>query len=444
MQVKHNRKDYIFISITVLVHLVFFLLACRYKRIYMGDSFEYIYEALNIKDLFFFYSGSPVLPITPEYMTQRQPGYPLFLLAVYLFTVNNWIVLVLQNMLSVFNIWYARKVFKRIGFNDKYDWLLLVFIIAYPAQFINANTIAPDILLQTFTILYFACFVSFFQARQFRYALYMSLALAGGMMVKPVLYPFVIPHFFMVISTAAYLKMKLQRPILIAMVPLCVVLAYNFLNYTRTGKFHFTSNQSFNALYYYYPFISHKEGADSAGRFLHAVRREYDEIPDYEERYDYANNMGATLLKKNFLPYTAFHLENSARIFIEPGKAEMDLFTGKLTYGRLYGKAQTGFFATWKNKGWAGMQAYFYDNRSLIFVMLVFVFNAIRLIGLFWFFRSSKINWIIRAFIFVLIGYFALAAGPIANTRYFLPVSLIAICCAVTGFVGRKTNKQLT
>src|SRR5580698_199097 len=136
MGIKFSKQDKIFIGIIVLVHALFFLLACSYKRIYMGDSFEYIYEALNIKNYFFFYSGNAVMPLTPEYMTQRQPGYPLFLLSIYLFTINNWTVIVLQNLLSVFNIYYARKIFLKLGFQKKYDWLLLIFVIAYPAQFI--------------------------------------------------------------------------------------------------------------------------------------------------------------------------------------------------------------------------------------------------------------------------------------------------------------------
>src|SRR4051794_24943157 len=98
MTTRLHRQDKVFIGIIALVHIVFFLLACCYRHIYMGDSFEYIYEALNIKNHFFFYSGNPSMPIAPEYMTQRQPLYPLFLLSVYLFTVNNWLVIVLQNL----------------------------------------------------------------------------------------------------------------------------------------------------------------------------------------------------------------------------------------------------------------------------------------------------------------------------------------------------------
>jgi len=434
MAIKLKARDQLFIGIIVLVHVVFFLLACGYRHIYMGDSFEYIYEALNIKQYFFFYSGNPALPISPEYMTQRQPGYPLFLLCVYLFTVNNWVVLVLQNMLSVFNIYYCRKVLIRIGYDMKHDWLLLLLVIAYPSQFINANTIAPDILLQTFTLLYLGNFISFVREKQLKYALWMSLLLVAGMLVKPVLYPFAIVHILIVIIVAIRYKVSMQRPVLIAIVPFCAVLLYCYGNYMRTGKFHFTSNQSFNAIFYYYTWYSSKDGTKKADEFLVKERRTINSIPDYSERYDYANQRGMELLQQNFIPYLAFHLKNSARIFMEPGKAEMDLFTGRLTYGRLYSREQTGFFATWREKGWGGMNEYIRNNPSLPVVMVVLLFNCIRLVGLVMFFFRRNVHWLVRSFILVLLCYFAVAAGPIANTRYFLPVSLIAIGCAVMGF----------
>ncbi len=444
MTLKFNRRDKIFIGIIVLVHVVFFLLACMYKRIYMGDSFEYIYEALNIKKYFFFYSGNPAMPIVPEYMTQRQPLYPLFLLGVYLFTVNNWVVMILQNILSVFNIYYARKAFIRAGYQDKYDWLFLLFVVAYPAQFINANTIAPDILLQTFTLLYFGNFISLLQTKQKKHALWMSLALVAGLLVKPVLYPFVLAHIFIIIGMGIYQKVALQRVVIVAIIPLCAVLCYNYSNYTRTGKFHFTSNQSFNAVYYYYSYFSHKEGIDSAGKFLQKERTEIASIPEYKDRYDYANQRGMSLLKQNFFPYLVFHLKNSARIFIEPGKAELDLFTGKLTYGRLYNKEQTGFFATIKSKGAAGLSAYISNNPSLPIILLVFLFNCVRLIGLIAFLIKKDVHWQIRLFTFIFLSYFAIAAGPIANTRYFLPVSVIAIGAAAMGYMGILQKRATT
>lgn len=441
MTFKINKQDRVFIGAVALVHLVYFLLACRYTRIYMGDSFEYVYEALNIKERFFFYSGNPSLPISPEYMTERQPGYPLFLLMVYMFTVNNWIVIVLQNLLSIFNIYYCRKILTDVGYTKKYDWLLLILLMAYPAQFINANTIAPDILLQTFTLLYLGYFLQLWRTRSLRSAGYMSLVLIAGMMVKPVLYPFVLVHIVVIAGLFIYWKAKLQRPLLVAVLPLCAVLLYNYANYSRTGKFHFSSNQSFNAIFYFYSFTAAKNGADSADHFLKKERAAISSIPEYKERYDYANDRGKQLLADNFATYMLFHLRNSARIFIEPGKAEMDLFTGKLTYGGLHDKTQAGFYSTLRTNGLSGVPGYIGRNPSFMFAVLVFLFNCIRTVGLLLFLLNQRTSMLVRIFIFILLAYFAVAAGPIANTRYFLPVSLIAIGCAIAGYITIMQKK---
>jgi len=436
MAIKLDKQDKIFISIILLVHMIFFLLACHYTRIYMGDSFEYVYEALNIKHMCFFYSGNPAMPILPEYMTQRQPLYPLFLWCIYLITVNNWVVIVFQNILSVINIYYARKIFINIGYKKKYDWWLLLFVIAYPAQFINANTIAPDILLQTCTLLYLGNFISLIQKKQLVFALWMSFALIAGFMVKPVLYPFVIIHAIIVFIFCLSQKMKMQRPLVVSILPLLVVLLYSYWNYTRTDKFHFSSNQAQNAIVYYDNYLACKYGEDSAGKFLQNERKNIACLNEFKDRYDYANERGTQLVTSHFFHYMLFHLKNSARILIEPGKGEMDLFTGALTYGRLYSKQQTGFYATLKNKGLGGVGGYIRKNSSMPFIILVLLFNCIRLIGIALFFFNRNVNGSVRLFIFILIAYFAVISGPIANTRYFLPVSLITIVCALIGFSG--------
>jgi hypothetical protein len=272
----------------------------------------------------------------------------------------------------------------------------------------------------------------------------MSLALIAGLLTKPVLYPFVLAHVFIVIAVGVHHKVLLQRTVIVALMPLVAVLCYNYMNNTRTGKFHFSSNQSFNAVYYYYSYFSHKDGADSANNFLLKERKNIAAMPEFKDRYDYANELGITLLKDNFVPYIAYHLKNSARIFIEPGKVEMDLFTGRLTYGKLYSKDQGGFYATWKSKGWSGMSDYIGHNPSLPVVMLILLFNCFRLFGMVVFFLDRKVNWLIRMFIALLLVYFAVAAGPIANTRYFLPVSLIAIGIAVMGYMSILQKRATT
>jgi len=443
---KSYKRDTWFISILLLVHIIGFMLACNYTRIYMGDSMEYIYEAINIKQHFFFYSGSPSLPVTEEYMTQRQPGYPFFLLLVYMFSINNWIVLALQNILSIVNIYIARNMLLKLGYNSKYDWLLLLFIITYPAQIIYANTIAPDILLQTFTVLYLYHFIMLVKEKRSRHAFYMSLSLIAGLFVKPVLYPFSVVHILTLAVFAVYNKRKVANVTFAALLPVCAVLLYNTWNYERTGKFHFSSNQAFNAIFYYYLFDRVHEGAGKAEIFLHDERSKIEAMPRFKDRYDYANARGTSLLKSHLIPYSLFHAKNSLRFFIEPGKGEIDLFTGKLTYGRLYDPQSIGFYATLKEKGITGIDEYIRNNRSMVIVAIVLLFNCIRVLGMGLFLFSKRIPSPIRLFLLLFMCYFAATTGPIANTRYFLPLSLLVSGCAVIGYQywQEKKHKPVT
>jgi hypothetical protein len=447
MKFKTGRKNLRFLLFLILVHGIFFAIALIYKRIYMGDSFEYVYQALNIKDHFWFYSGNPALPAEAEYLTIRPPLYSICLMLVYLFTVNNWVVIFLQNLLSIFNILYLRDTIRKVGYKRRYDYILMAFVMLYPSQFINANTIAPDILLQTCVVFYFRYFILLITEKKWRHAYWMSLALITGFLVKPVLYPFTLVHCIIILLLAAYMRYGVKRSSLAAVLPVCVLLLCIGINLQRTGKAHYSSNQAFNAIYYYYFYFSDKEGVDKADVFLDAERSKIAAMPAFADRYDYANQRGMQLLKDNFVPYMGYHIKHSARLLIDPGKAEWDMFTGSLTLGRLYNsKAQTGFYATMKRDGIAGLGAYISRNPSFAPIMIVLFFNLLRLLGLLLFITNRRFSWRIRLFVFCFIGYFAITTGPIANPRYFIPVSLIAIGCATMGYQqllsGRK-NKAI-
>ena len=433
----------VFAGIVVLAHAVFFMLTLHYKRLYMGDSYEYIYEAMNIKEHFFFYSGNAAMPIEPEYMTQRQPLYPLLLATVYLFTINNWVVLVIQNLLSIANVLYMRRLFTTYSGKIINEKLLLALVLLCPSQFINANTIAPDILLQTFTLLYFGGFLKLYRERTLRSAVYMSLWLTGGLMVKPVLYPFALIHAVLLIVMFSRWKITPQRAAVVAVLPLVAVLLYNYSNYTRTGKFHFSSNQSFNAVYYYNAYYSTRYGGDSAARFLAHEREQLAAIPDYATRYDAANSRGTTLLKENGLPYLAYHTGCALKAFVDPGKAEIDLFTGRLTYGKLYNSKDGGLLNTLRRDGIKGLWAYAAANPSLPIALLLLVANLIRAFGIVLFAARGGNSRTLKLWALALMLYFTMAAGPIANTRYFLPVSLIAIGCAAAGLSRQAKYESL-
>jgi hypothetical protein len=316
----------------------------------------------------------------------------------------------------------------------------------YPAQFIHANTLAPDIFLQTCTVLYFHQFVMLIKKGEWKYALYMSITLVLGFLVKPVLYPFSWVHCIILLAVATRFKLGLLRFSLVSVIPIIVLMLYMSWNHSRTGKTHFSSTQSFNAIYYYYFYFADKNGVDEARAFLQHERQTLDSIPVFNDRYDYANEKGVSLLKANFVPYMSYHLMHSARLLVNPGKGEMDLFIGRETLGGLYTIPNESFATAINKHGVTGLNQYIAANPTLAFAMVVAIFNFFRLIGLSIFLFHRKINIWIRLFTAGFVCYFIIMAGPIENTRYFIPVSLIAIGGATLSFqhvLKRYRNKSI-
>jgi hypothetical protein len=430
-----KKSNLLFLGIIIGVHLAFFLLAWYYKNIFNGDSSEYIYMAFNIKEHSLFYSANPALPAIPEFLTLRTPGYSLMLMLIYSISINNWLVLIVQNLLSIFNIYYLRNSMKLIGYNSKYDWLLLLFIILFPSQFINANIIAPDILLQTCILIYFRYFILFMQEKTGRHVFGMSAALIAGLFVKPVLYPFAFLHCIIILLVLRKTKQKLAIPFSVAILPACAVLLYSTWNYQRTGKFHFTSTQSFNALFYHYTYFAEKQGTDSAIQFISGEREKMDAFSTFRERYDYANNRGAQLLLDNFTNYVPFTIKKALSILVTPGKGEMDLFTGRLTLSQLYDPVQKeSLITSIRKEGIKGFQKYVQNNPSFHLATIVLLFNFLRLLGFSLFLIYFNTDGKLKLLIALLVCYFIFLAGPIANVRYLIPVSLIIIGCACLSF----------
>lgn len=441
--------DIRFFASLIVMHIVFFAIALHYHKIYNGDSAEYIYMATNIKDHGWFYAGNPALPVQAEYLTLRPPLYSLFLATVYCFTVNNWVVLVLQNLISIFNIYCLRDTIRKFGYSRKYDWILMAFVLLYPSQFVNANIIAPDILLQTFMLLYLRYFVLLMKTHQWRNGIGMSLALIAAMMVKPVAYPLAFIHCLLMLGLWKRFRSQNLKLFFSALAPILVVILYSGWNYERTGKLHFSSTQSFNAIFFYYTYLSGTEGRETAEPFLQSERAHLDSLHTFRERYDYANARGTKLVAGHFLPYIKYHLVHSASMLITPGKGELDMFIGKLTLSELYSVHQPeSFWSIIKSGNKEKLRKYLYANPSLPLMMIVLFFNVLKLAGFVLFLLSKRKPGYLRLFIICMTGYFCMVAGPIGNSRYFIPVSLIVAGTAAIGYqdllLRQKINGNTT
>lgn len=436
------RQSGFFISV-VLLHAVYFMVALHYGNICNGDTFEYVYEAVNIMERFSFYCGNPVLPIQEEYMTLRPPGYPLFVGMIYVFSVNNFLVLFLQNIASVSSIFIVRKAFMQLGYTARLDMWFFFLLLFYPGQMVYANSMAPDVLLQTCSVIYFYCAVLFLKNSNVTYAFYMSLALIAGLFIKPVLYPFVLIHLFMLLIYGMTVKAGRRRLMMSALLPLICVVMYSYVNKIRTGKFHFSSIQSVNALYNHLSFYYEKKGFEEGEKFIAGERAALDKLPTFKERYDAANRRGFELLKENFAPYMKYHLTKSVIFFLQTGRGELDQFTGRLTLSKIYaGESQT-LVTVMNENGLSGIARYTGENPTTILAFATFISNLLKLLGVCLFIRYACVIPVMKWFTALYILYFALITGPVSNAHYVMPVSLIMMCCALTGYLYTLKRKKL-
>jgi hypothetical protein len=428
-----TRATLRFAIVLLLWHAGFYALTLHFGVLYMGDSWEYITGGYNLLEHSWLYSGSPSMPVVEEYMTQRTPLYPAFLAGVYALGGDNWTAIFLQGLVSIASLLLLRSTMLRLGHNPPGDWLLLLLLLTFPPQYIHAMWVEPEMLLQLFTVLYFRSWVILVQKKKPSHAWAMSAWLIIGLFTKPVMFPFVAVHAALLI--AACFRWRLSKAVLLAaLLPVVAVLTYRHINKLRTGHAHFSSNQAFNALYYAYPYIAHRHGNANAMAWLQTQRAAVEKLPLFADRYNEAERHGRTFLKNEWHGYLPFHLRGSARLLIDPGKADLDLFTGRLTYGKLYGIAHPGATRSPPEVPAHGSWRERLAQPSFILALLIALFNLVRLTGVA-LFLADKRQWVmVRLFLLFLVLYFSGLAGPIAVPRYLLPVWPLIAGAAALGW----------
>ncbi len=429
---KDDRGNIRFIGALILLHGLWFCLAMVWGNLYNGDSYEYIYLAENMLKGHY-YAGNPALPVVESKLTLRTPGYSLFLLLFYPFGFSNTLILLLQNGISIASCWMIREVFLKIAPGTRHSWIYLVLVAAYPAQMIFSDMLAPDILLQFFLVCYFRNLVFFLDRPALKQMILMSLWLIAAVLTKPIVYPFLGLHFIFALGYG--FRFRKSAWSIVAVIPLLVMLSYGSWNKSRTGFYHISSVQSVNMLEYNVRlFLVSAYGQAYADSVLKQEKKTITALPRLRERYAYASQKANTLIKDHFIAYTFFHLRESLRFFVEPGKGELDLFTGWLSY-RFERKGNVR--DSYRDHGLKGVWHYLEGYPWLPLILMTGLFNLLRIVGFLLFCFHKQIPLVLRLATCIYIAYFALLTGPVANTRYFLPVLLVMSGCACLGYASR-------
>lgn len=429
--------------VLILLHLCWFVAGLCWRHFYNGDSYEYIYLAENIKHGFY-YGANAALPVIDYQFTSRPPLYSLLLLVSYaVFGVTNIPIFILQNILSIASCWMIYDIFNKLFPSRKYVWMYMLFIALYPAQLFFATTLTPDTILQFFLMLYCRELLLSFTSPKRSRILFMSLWLILATLTKPIVYPFLFLHF--IYSFWCFFKTRSVSVMLIGILPLAMLTGYGFWNKSRTGLYHISSVQSHNLLNFNArAFLIFKYGQAYSDSVLDQANLELDKRVGLKAKYQFADSAAKKIIRNDLWSYGLFHMKESARFFIEPGKIEIDLFTGYAGY--YFHPEAPNFYKSLKESGIAGAWNYLKSYPYLPFILLVILFNFLRIAGWILFLLNRNYKLPLKIFSSLYILYFAAITGPVSNTRYFMPVLLIMSAFSMLGFAGwiekRKARKQ--
>jgi hypothetical protein len=431
--------------VIILVHIFWFAIAMHGKHFYMGDSSEYVYMAENFKKGMF-YATNPAMPLSIQHYSLRTPGYPLFLLFSYtLFGEGSLPVFILQNILSIASCWMIFTLFAKVFPQKKYPWIFVLLVAVYPIQFIMANMVLTDNLFQFCIMLYFRQLILNFYRAKTQRIWWMSLWLVLSFFVKPVTYPFLCLHFLYCLWHIR--KWKTAQLIIPTLFPLLLVVGYGFWNKHQTGLYHLSSIQPMNMLDYNLKrFQESKFGFAKAQEYNDTAHQVVNRQPDYVARYQKTESLAIAGIRRSLVPYAIFHLRESMRYFIEPGKVEIDVFFGYFSYAKMTLEKGEGFFVRLEKGGLKGGLDYLKDYPLILVIILLLFFNVVRSLGFVIFLFDRSIPVPVRIAIAIYVLYFAVITGPVSYTsRYYLPCMLVTSACAMMAYSGlwqkRKAGK---
>src|SRR6478752_1224276 len=96
----------------IAIHALYFIIAINTGSIYLVDSYGYLHQAKNIIEHHSWYAEDWNAPILIDYFTFRPPLYALFIIVCKSIVTSDFSILVMQNVMSIFNIFLLWKMLK--------------------------------------------------------------------------------------------------------------------------------------------------------------------------------------------------------------------------------------------------------------------------------------------------------------------------------------------
>lgn len=434
-----QKEDGLFTFGLILIHLVFFAWQLSHNNSILQDSDEYLYASQNIIDHNTLYAGDLSETIDPALYTKRPVGYPLFLALFLSFGSPIAIILLFQNVISILSLFLCRKLFSAFGYSKKFDFLALMLIAITPSQFIYANMIMAETLLQFLIVIIAFCLYGFSKNLEWKWLISLQVVLCFALLVKPVMYAWFIPNTFLLLIFFSK-KVKPGLLISIALPPLLVIGAVMMRNHKLTSDYSYSSIQSINLVYYNAHFFNTKlVGMENADEEIATLTADVKELP-YQQKWDTLRQWAFSKLSSAPFSYGVFHLRGMMTFFADPGR--FDLYE----FFEIKGEHYPGMLYYFSESGVSGVMEYLKRQNVVVVFGLLFIalVNVLKLLLALIYFIKTPNKPITIWYIALLIAFIAFATGPLGAARFAVPIVPFLTFMSVLGIIALTTfNKPL-
>jgi len=408
-----------FLLIAAGLHLLFFAFQLSQQQFFLADSNEYLLAAENWVEQGELYCGEWP-PERTDYFSKRPPLFPFILIGLYLPVGSAILLLLIQNALSLFNLWLFTRILQQFSLPSRIFNFLIPFLVLYPAQMIYANFVMTELWLQACLLGMLWTLWQFWESQQGKYLLLYSALLTAAILLKPVMYLFALVNVFVVMGLFIRKKRHIHLATA-ALSPILTVLAVCSWNQARTGVFHYSSIQQINLLQYnaYYTLVN-SEGAEAAEQKINAITDRADQMEVYAERWNFIQSEAVEIITANLPAYLLLHAKGVVNYFIDPGRFDLYTFLGK---EKREGKGK-GLLYHYSEDGYKGIFTYLAKQPLLIlaWLLLIALANVVKLLALIRFAWITNISWEKRLLLLLWIGYLGGITGPLGASRFAVPL----------------------
>ena len=410
-----------------------------------GDAFGYYNLALNLRYLF-----TLIIPETTFFSDYflRSPGYPIFLATIlYTFAKSPFAIIIFQAIFSGLSAVLIYRIARLMNLPGLVGMGSALFFSVEPIMVITSNSILSETLFLFLLLLFIYFLFRSVQKNDFRKKNFLILGLLLGfnILVRPILYPLLL-LFALFLVYLVYKRFTVVQTGLRMLIFLAGAYIFIFPWLLRNKLvFDSWSISSISGVHLYYsyavPFYAYQH--DIINKDL--AEKELDQKIKPQlvgNRYDLRNNntykkFGREIILSDPLKYGFFHLANTTSFFMSNGYRNIPRelgFTVKsppLNYSfirlLLTGKI-SGLLEFFKNNKFQ-FAAFIIGNLTWLLINLFLIVGVIK--G--FLFEPDKAKKTFITLFILLIGYFAITAGPEAYYKMRFPVNPFIFILAFYG-----------